>query len=65
MGARKLSQTRIDGVRGNRDEMTSQATFERNLAVLSGVGLRYRLHDFDGGHQMDGELLQRLAADRS
>jgi predicted esterase len=62
MGARKLANTRIDAVRGNRDELTSQATLARNLATLSGVGLRYELHEFSGGHHINDELLQQLAA---
>ena len=64
MGARKLANTRIDAVRGDRDELTSQTTLERNLATLSGVGLRYHLHEFGGGHHMNDDLLQQLAVNK-
>ena len=63
MGARKLADTRIDAVRGDNDELTPQWALERNLGVLSGVGLRYQLHNFSGGHHLDGDLLQKLAED--
>jgi predicted esterase len=61
MGARKLAQTRIDVVRGSRDELTSEATLERNLRTLTEVGLSYERHQFDGGHHLDDPTLIRLA----
>lgn len=65
IGVRKLADTRIDAVRGDRDELTSKAVAERNLGVLNGVGLRYRLHEFSGGHHLDTDLLQTLASEQS
>jgi predicted esterase len=61
MGARKLASSRIDVVRGNRDDLTSQATLERNLRTLTEVGLSYELHQFDGRHHLDDSTLIRLA----
>ena len=61
MGARKLAHTRIDVVRGNRDEVTSQAGLEKNLRTLAEAGLGYQQHDFSGGHHLDDALLARLA----
>jgi predicted esterase len=61
MGARKLADTRIDAVRGDRDELTLQGALERNLGILSGVGLRYHLHEFGGGHHLDNDVLLQLA----
>lgn len=63
MGARKLVNTRIVAVRGTRDEMTPQASLDRNLAVLADAGLGYKLHQFDGSHEMDEALLRQLAGD--
>ena len=61
IGARKLARTRIDVVHGTRDELTSQAVLERNLHMLSEVGLSYELHHFDGRHELDPDTLLRLA----
>ena len=61
--SRKLAAVKIMAVRGDRDELTPQATFENNLATLSGVGLAYELHTFAGRHHMDGGVLEKLAAD--
>jgi predicted esterase len=61
IGARKLAQTAIVAVRGSRDELTSQSTFERNLRVLDDVGLSYQLYHFEGGHHLDEGTLRRLA----
>lgn len=62
MGARKLAQTRIDVVRGNRDALTSQAGWDKNLRTLAEAGLGYQQHEFSGGHHLDDALLVRLAS---
>ena len=59
--ARKLARTRIDVVRGSRDELTSAAGLSRNLRTFNEVGLTYHTHDFEGGHHMDKGTLIRLA----
>ena len=61
MGARKLANTRIDIVCGDRDELTSPKVIQRNIATLTEVGLRYQLHSFSGRHHLDDEMLRRLA----
>jgi predicted esterase len=61
-GARKLTATRIDVVRGDRDEGIPAALLERNLRALDEVQLTYHLHSFSGGHRLDDELLRRLAS---
>jgi predicted esterase len=61
MGARKLAHSRIDVVHGSRDDLTSEATLERNLRTLSEVGLSYELHQFNGRHHLDDPTLIRLA----
>jgi predicted esterase len=63
MGARKLAATRIDVIRGDRDELTSQEGLQRNLRTLQDVGLEYHMHGFSGRHHLDSELLIRLADD--
>lgn len=59
---RKLAGTRIDVVRGDRDEAIPRTGFERNLATLTDVEINYQLHSFSGGHQLDDEMLRRLAS---
>lgn len=61
MGARKLAGTRIDVVRGDRDEATSPQIIQRNQDTLTEAGLRYQLHSFPGAHRLDDETLRRLA----
>jgi predicted esterase len=60
MGARKLRGARIDAVRGDRDELTSQNVLQRNLGTLTEVALHYQLHTFSGRHHLDDEMLRRL-----
>jgi hypothetical protein len=60
MGARKLAAARIDAVRGDRDELTSQKVLQRNLGTLTEVGLHYQLHTFSGRHHLDDEMLRGL-----
>ena len=59
--ARKLAKTRIDVVRGSRDDLTSEEGLSRNLRTLSEVALEYHVHQFNGGHHMDEATLVRLA----
>ena len=61
MGARKLAQTRIDVVRGVRDESIPQDLLDRNLRTFAEVGLSYELHHFPGRHELDADTLIRLA----
>ena len=61
-GARKLARTRIDVVRGNRDESLPQVVLERNLRAFDEVQLSYHLHSFGGAHHLDDEMLRRLAS---
>ena len=61
MGARKLAPTRIDAVRGDRDQSVSQIVLQRNLDRLTEVALQYQIHRFSGGHRLDDELLRQLA----
>ena len=61
-GARKLARTRIDVVRGDRDESLTEADLRRNLRTLDDVKLAYHLHSFSGGHHLDDEMLRRLAS---
>ena len=61
MGARKLTPTRIDAVRGDRDQSVSQIVLQRNLDRLTEVALQYQIHRFSGGHRLDDELLRQLA----
>ena len=61
MGARKLTGTRIDAVRGDQDQSVSHMALQRNLDTLTEVGLQYQLHSFGGAHKLDADLLRRLA----
>lgn len=61
LGARKLVHTTIHAVRGRQDELTPDSALQRNLQTLSAVGLTYRMHEFDGGHQLDETVLRDLA----
>lgn len=61
MGARKLRGTRIDAVRGDRDDLTARENFENNLRRLADAGLSYTLHEFSGRHHLDDTLLAQLA----
>jgi predicted esterase len=61
MGARKLAATRIDAIRGEQDDAMPEPVVQRNLAALTKVGLQYQLHSFGGGHQIDDDLLRRIA----
>lgn len=61
-GARKLARTRIDVVRGDRDESITESVLRRNLRALDDVKLKYHLHSFSGGHHLDDEMLRRLAS---
>jgi predicted esterase len=61
MGARKLAQTQIIAVRGDRDKLAPQANFENNLRALAEAGLDVQQIEFSGGHHLDDALLVRLA----
>lgn len=61
-GARKLATSRIDVVRGDRDESITEAVLRRNLQPLDDVQLTYHLHSFSGGHHLEDEMLRRLAS---
>ena len=61
MGARKLATTKIDAVRGDRDESVSRNALQRNLDRLTEVALQYQIHGFSGGHRLDDEMLRKLA----
>jgi predicted esterase len=62
LAARKLAGTSIVAVRGERDELTSQAHFERSLQTLANAGFKFEQRGFAGGHQLDEKLLTDLAA---
>lgn len=59
--APKLAHTRIHAVRGSRDQLTPQAGLDKNLATLTAAGLPHQLHEFNGGHRIDENLLRELA----
>jgi predicted esterase len=63
VAARKLAGTNIVVVRGARDELTSQAGFERSLQTLGAAGLKFQAREFSGAHHLDEKLLQHLAAE--
>jgi predicted esterase len=64
VAAKKLAATRIDAVHGDRDEMMPRSSLDRNLAVLAGAGLAYRLHEFSGRHHLNAGMLRKLVDER-
>lgn len=57
---RRWASIHIDLVHGEQDPVVSGEVLERNGSLLRSAGLTFRSHTFDGGHALDGLLLDRL-----
>jgi predicted esterase len=60
--AQRLANTRITIVSGARDEQAPTAAAQRQVHVLKAAGLASEIHEHDGGHRIDSNLLTALAA---
>lgn len=59
LGERRAGLT-VDLVYGQRDPVATPELVERELAILSGSGVPYRVYTFDGGHVLSRKVLREL-----
>ena len=58
----RLVAAELHLVFGTRDEMLNQDEMRNQRAALERAGVPHTVHEFDGGHRMDRETLQRMAS---
>lgn len=63
MASQRLRAARVIVVHGRSDRMAPEHQLTRHLEALRAGNIAYRRHDFDGGHEMNRELLEGIAAE--
>jgi predicted esterase len=56
----RLASSDLHLVRGTRDAMLDAAKVEEQKDVLARAGIRSTVLEFDGGHRLDRETLEKL-----
>lgn len=59
--AGRLRNTRLIVVYGRQDELVPEVMLRTQLTRLDEAGIKYELHAYDGGHELDPHLLAELA----
>jgi predicted esterase len=60
--ASRLRATRLALVLGDRDPLSQSEPLAPQRAALERAGVPYEILSFEGGHEIDGAMLRRLAA---
>ncbi|MGD8281540.1 MAG: hypothetical protein PVF69_10325, partial [Gemmatimonadota bacterium] len=58
-----FGRTELVLVRGTEDRGLTEELAEKERTALDSVDIRYRVVGYDGGHDIDSDVLGRLAAE--